>query len=82
MFLRLGDVAHGLVEGQAKDLDVEVNGVAGEVALGPAPVAVFDDETGKSRQDKIARLCRDELQAAFLQERNQWSDSCGADLLA
>ena len=41
-----GDLAHGVVEGQAKNLDVEVNGVAGQIAFGPAPVAVFDDETG------------------------------------
>ena len=27
-----GDLAHGIVEGQAEDLDMEVNGVAGEVA--------------------------------------------------
>ena len=27
-------------------MDVEVNGVAGQIAFGPAPVAVFDDETG------------------------------------
>ncbi len=35
--LRAGDLAHGVVEGEAEDLDVEVNGVAGQVALGPAP---------------------------------------------
>jgi len=34
------------VEGEAEHLDVEVNGVAGEVAFGPAPIAVLDDETG------------------------------------
>jgi hypothetical protein len=37
-----GDLAHGVVEGQAEDLDMEVNGVASEVAFGPAPVALFD----------------------------------------
>lgn len=38
-----GDLAHGVVEGKAEDLEVEVDGVAGEVAFGPAPVAVFED---------------------------------------
>ena len=28
-----GDLAHGVVEGQAENLDMEVNGVAGEVAV-------------------------------------------------
>jgi len=31
-----GDLAHGIVEGQAKNLDVEVNGVAGQIAFWPA----------------------------------------------
>ncbi len=39
-----GDLAHGVVERQAEDLDVEVNGVAGQIAFGPAPIAVFDFE--------------------------------------
>ena len=55
-------MAHGVVEGQAEDLDVEVNGVAGQIAFGPAPVAVFDDETGVGGQNKIARLAGDEFQ--------------------
>ena len=40
------DLAHGVVEGEAENLDVKVDGVAGEVAFGPAPVGVFEDETG------------------------------------
>ena len=35
--LDVGDLADGIVEGQAEDLDVEVNGVARKVAFGPAP---------------------------------------------
>ena len=31
-----GDLAHGVVEGEAEDLDVEVNGIASQVALRPA----------------------------------------------
>ena len=50
------DLAHGIVERQAEDLDVEVNGVAGEVAFRLTPVAVFDDETGIGAQKKIAHL--------------------------
>ena len=32
-----GDLAHGVVKGQAEDLDEEGDGIAGQVALGPAP---------------------------------------------
>jgi hypothetical protein len=35
--LRAGDRTHGVVEAQAEDLDMEVNGVAGQITLGPAP---------------------------------------------
>ncbi len=31
------DVAHSVVEGESENLDVEVNGVAGQVAFRPAP---------------------------------------------
>lgn len=66
-----GDPAHGVVERQAEDLDVEVNGVAGQIALRPAPVAFFDDETGEGGQSKIAGLTRDELESAFFEQRDQ-----------
>ena len=39
------DLAHGVVEGQAEDLGTEVDGVAGQIALGPTPTGVFDDQT-------------------------------------
>ncbi len=58
------------MEGQTEYLDVKVNGVAGEVAFGPAPVAVLDDETGIDRQNKIAGLARDDLKAALLIRRS------------
>jgi hypothetical protein len=64
VILWANDLAHGIVEGQAEHLDVEVNGVAGEVAFGPAPVTVFDDEAGIGGQNKIARLAFDELESA------------------
>ena len=44
--LRFDPLTHGLVEGQAQHLGAEVDGVAGEVAVGPAPVAVFHDQAG------------------------------------
>ena len=77
-----GDLAHGLVEGVAQHLDMEVNGVAGEVAFGPAPIAVFDDEAGIGGQNKIARLAGDELESVLLQQWNQRGQPGGADLFA
>ena len=77
-----GEVSHGVVEGQAEDLDMEVDGVASQVTLWPAPVAVFDDETGIGGQDKIARLTFDQMESMLLQERNQRGDSGSADLFA
>ena len=43
------DLAHGVVEGQAEHLGKEVDGVAGQIAFGPAPIGVFDDQTGIPR---------------------------------
>ena len=68
------------MEAHAQDMDEEVNGVAIEVALRPAPVTIFDDETGIGGQNKIVRLARDELESAFFEQRNQGRDSGGADL--
>ena len=65
-FLYSVDVAHGVVEGQAENLDVEVNGIASKVALRPAPVTVFYDESGIGGQNKIARLAFDKLESAPL----------------
>lgn len=81
-FLYSGDLAHGVVEGQAQDLEVKVNGVASQVALRPAPVTVFDDETGISGQGKITCLLSDDLEAALLEQRRQRGQPCGADLFA
>ena len=69
------DLTHGIVEGQAEDLDMEVNGVAGQIALRPAPVAVLDDETGIGRQNKIACLPCDELESALLIRRSRMAVS-------
>ena len=80
--LGAGDLAHGIVEGQAEDLDVEVNGVASEVAFGPAPVGVFDDEAGIGGQNKIAGRLGNELESALLKQRHQRCQPGGADLFA
>ena len=40
------DLAHGVVEGQAENLGTEVDGIAGQIALWPTPIGVFDDQTG------------------------------------
>ena len=64
--LRCGDVAHGVVEAHPEHAHEEVNGVAGQVALRPAPIGVFEEETGMSGQFKVARLSFDEWEAAPL----------------
>jgi hypothetical protein len=70
------------VEGQSKHLDLEVDGVAGQIAFGPAPIAIFYDESGIGGQNKIARPAFDQLESALLQQRHQWDQPCGADLFA
>ncbi len=57
------------MKGETQDLDKEVDGVAGEVSLGPAPVGLLDDETGIGGEFKITRLLCDELEFALFQER-------------
>jgi len=66
-WLCAGDLPHGVVERKAKHLDVEVDGVAGEVAFGPAPIAVFDDETGTGGQNEVVRLPCDDFESAFFE---------------
>ena len=75
-----GDLAHGVVEGQTKNLDMEVNGIAGQIAFRPAPVTVFDDEAGIGGQNEIVRLVGDELESALLEQRHQRREPGGADL--
>jgi len=52
------------METHAQDVDEEVDGIALEVALRPAPVAFFEDETGVGGQLEIARLLLNQRQAA------------------
>ena len=76
-----GDPAHGVVEGQAEDLDEEVDGVAGEVALRPTPIRVFDQEALVMGQYEVPGGQLDELEAALLEQRGQRSYAGGSDLL-
>ena len=56
VFRRLsGDFAHGLMKGQAEDLDKEVDGVAGKLPLRAAPVAVFDQQARIGGQFEVIR---------------------------
>jgi hypothetical protein len=75
-----GDLAHGLMEAHPQDLNEEVNGVAGQVALGPPPTAVLEDQAGEGGQEVIARLLLDEPEGSFLEQGHQWRQAGGADL--
>ena len=45
LFFLLGcNLTHRVVEGEAQDLDEEVDGIASFVPLWPTPVTVFDDQ--------------------------------------
>ena len=70
------------MEGEAQDLDEEVDGVAGFIPLRPTPVAVFDNEAGKGREKEIARFLFHQLESALLEQWNQRGQSGGADLFA
>lgn len=70
------------MEAHPEDLHEEVNGVAGEVAFRPAPVAVFDDESGMGGHNKVARLVFDERESAPSEQRNERGHPGGADLFA
>ena len=48
------------MERKGEYLYEEVDGVAGLVAFGPAPVAVFDDETGEGGHAKVVGRQLDE----------------------
>ena len=77
-----GDFLHGVMKGQAEDFDAKVDGVAGQIALRPAPVGVFDDQSRIVGQQEIARFAGEGWESAFLEQRKQWGQTRGADLLA
>ena len=82
LLLGLGDLAHSLMEGEAENLDKEVDGIASQVTLRPAPVAVFEEQALVSGQFEVAGGQLEELEAAFLEQGDQGSQASGADLLA
>ena len=79
---RPGDLLHGVVEGQTQDVHEKVDGVAGEVALWPPPIGVFDEESLEGRQLEVARVFFEELQSLLLQQGNQQDLPGRADLFA
>src|SRR5436190_19056229 len=80
--LWFGDLAHSIIEGQAENLDEEVDGVACQLALWPTPIAVLDEQALVSGQFKIDGRQLDELEASPAQQGNQRSHAGGADLLS
>jgi hypothetical protein len=75
------DLLHGVVEGKANDLDEEVDGIAREVPLGPAPVGVFDEETWMVDQFVVAPFPLAQGEATSVKEGEDRSHPCGADLI-
>ena len=78
--LRSGEFSHGGVEAQAEDLDEEVDGVAALIPFGPAPVAVFDDETGEGGHEEVVAAGFDEWEPALFKQGQQRREPGGADL--
>lgn len=74
--------AHGVVEAHSQDLDAEVNGVAGQMALGPAPITVFEQEARVGEQLEVVGVAFAQGQSALLHQRHQWDQASGADLVA
>lgn len=50
-----GEDEHGVVKGKPEDLGVEVDGVAGEVAGGPAPVGSADCCSSPSEEAGVGK---------------------------
>ncbi len=72
---RLGaeEGAHGVVEAQLQDLAAEVNGVAGPVPFGRAPIVVFDEKIWMRDQLEVLGVPLAEGLTALAQRRRQWS---------
>ena len=76
------DVTHGVVERKTEDFDKKVDGVSREVALGPTPVGVFDDEADVGWQIEVVGFASDELEPALLKQRDERGQAGIADLFA
>jgi len=68
------------MEGHAEHLDEKVDCVAAQVALGPAPIRVFDDEPGECGQQEVAAALFDELEPAFFEQGHEGRHAGGANL--
>src|SRR3990172_3541064 len=80
--LRSHQFGHGLMEGSPEDMDEEIDGVAGQLAFGPAPIRVFHDEAGKGGHQEVAATLLDQLMPAFFEQRHQRPHPRVADLFA
>ena len=76
------DFLHGVVEREAKDLDEEVDGIAGKLPLGPAPVGLFDEETRMVDQLVVAPLTLEQGEAPSVEEGEDRCHPGGTDLIA
>ena len=76
------DLLHGVVEGEAYDPDEEVDGIARELALRPAPVGLFDEETRMVDQLVVAPFALAQGEVTSVEEGEDRSHPCGAYLIA
>jgi len=75
------DQTHGVVEGKPQDFGEEVDGVSGEIPLGPAPVIFFDQESWIGAQMEVSSGELFQGQSAFGEDGEQGGQSRGPDLL-
>jgi hypothetical protein len=66
------------MEGFAFDLDEEVKGVAGEMAVGPAPVGCFKEQARMVEGFEVAAATVAQDKSALLEEGGQRDFTCGA----
>src|ERR1043166_457774 len=76
------NLAHSVVEGQPQHPHKKVDGVAGQIPLRPAPIAVFDEQPRVSNQFHVPAGQLDELEAVFLKQGHQGRQPSRSDLLA
>ena len=77
-----GDFGHGVMKAQAEDAGEQIDGIARHVVIGPAPVAVLEDETGAVGQFEVAGPAVDEEEAATTQDGFEGREAGVADLFA
>ncbi|MBG87346.1 MAG: hypothetical protein CMO80_10655 [Verrucomicrobiales bacterium] len=66
------------MEGETEDLHADVDGVSGELTIGPVPVvAVLDDETGVFDGLEVVFTSFDEINGAGFFYESGGSNPCG-----